>query len=143
MASIKTCQKMLIPSFNCFRTRQISRNVRFFVWVYRMSVYMQIYLDSNLFHLYANKESLLLDSFMSISIAIEHMNRQRKLFTQVKLKRTQIASLCKGPSINDVSSKGEGGVKNVDDIYLVKSRQRGREGVIKSENGSTLFMDDP
>ena len=39
-----------------------------------------------------------------------------------------------GPSINDVSSKGEGGegVKNVG-IYLVKSRQRGKEGVIKSE----------
>ena len=33
----------------------------------------------------------------------------------------------KGPSINDVSSKREGGVKNVG-IYLVKRRQRGKEG---------------
>ena len=34
----------------------------------------------------------------------------------------------KGPSINDVSSMGKGGgVKNVR-TYLVKRRQRGREG---------------
>ena len=43
--------------------------------------------------------------------------------------------LSKSPSINDVSSKEEGGgVKNVR-LYLkvVKRRQEGREGLIKSE----------
>ena len=38
----------------------------------------------------------------------------------------------KGPSMNDVSSKGEGGGSKTVGIYLVKWRQRGRE-VIKSE----------
>ena len=45
-----------------------------------------------------------------------------------------VDNLYKVASINDVSSKGEGGggVKNVG-IYLLKIRQRGREGGIKSE----------
>jgi hypothetical protein len=53
----------------------------------------------------------------------------------------------KGPSINDFSSKGVGGgIKNVG-IYIVKRRQKGREGVIKWKkwadvvygNGNRLF----
>ena len=47
-----------------------------------------------------------------------------------------------GPSINDVSSKGEG-VKIVG-IYLVKRRQRGREGgVIKLEKWADVVYGCP
>ena len=50
----------------------------------------------------------------------------------------------RGPSTNDVSSKGEGGwgVKNVG-IYLVKRRQREREGVIKSEKWADVVYGWP
>ena len=51
---------------------------------------------------------------------------------------------CMGPSINDVSSKREGGegVKNVG-IYLVKRRQRGREGGIKLEKWADVVYGRP
>ena len=49
-----------------------------------------------------------------------------------------------GSSINNVSSGGDGGggVKNVG-IYLVKRRQREREGVIKSEKWADVVYGWP
>ena len=50
--------------------------------------------------------------------------------SRIAMKKQKLSRTCnfdKGPSINDVSSKGEGGgVRNVG-IYLVKRRQKGRE----------------
>ena len=49
----------------------------------------------------------------------------------------------KGSSINDVSSKGEGGGVENAGIYLVKRRQKGREGGHKIGNGLMSFVDGP
>ena len=62
---------------------------------------------------------------------LEYLMAKKNFVVRFSQARTHNSS--NGPSINDVSSKGEGGgVRNVG-IYLVKRRQKGREGVIKSE----------
>ena len=70
-----------------------------------------------------------------------HQDQYKQKRISNKFSRSTIQNN-KGPSINDVSSKGEG-VKNVG-IYLVKRRQRGREGDHKiGKNEPTSFMDGP